>query len=363
MELSVHLKERFFGEREQPLVEFGGLRATAFTYTTGVEGLRLENEQGSVELLPYQGQQIWRMTMCGRELTMKTVFDEPRRTREFLATYGGFLVHCGLSAIGVPTEADTHPLHGELPNAPYEAAWLLCGEDETGKYIALCGRYRDTVGFDRDYAFLPECRLYEGATTVKQTVTIQNLRSQPLEYSYLAHINFLPIDRSRLVASAVFDQETPVIHHDIPDKLPAEKRKRLAGYLDALERDRTLQNTVDSRSQCYEPEIVFTLRCIADEQGDAHSMQLLPDGGAFYVRHRPDELPVGLRWIARNGDDDALGLMLPATGEHKGYLHCREKGYLRYVPPQGEVGFHYEFGYLPPARASEVEGKIKGLTD
>ena len=61
--------------------------------------------------------------MDGRQLTMRSMFDQPQATRNYLETYGGFLIHCGFTAMGVPTKEDSHPLHGELPNAPYRQAY------------------------------------------------------------------------------------------------------------------------------------------------------------------------------------------------------------------------------------------------
>ncbi|MBQ6677135.1 MAG: hypothetical protein IJM71_03705, partial [Clostridia bacterium] len=48
------------------------------------------------------------------------------------------------------------------------------------------------------------------------------------------------------------------------------------------------------------------------------------DGTAVYVKHDPRQLPYGTRWIARTVDEDALGMCLPATAEHKGRIYCRE---------------------------------------
>ena len=37
--------------------------------------------------------------------------------------------------MGGPGETDTHPLHGELPNAPFKNVFLELGEDNKGRYI------------------------------------------------------------------------------------------------------------------------------------------------------------------------------------------------------------------------------------
>jgi hypothetical protein len=115
-----HLTESMFSEREQLLLEADTLEASAFRFESGVAAIRLRNELGELVLLPFQGQQIWSASFRGRNITMRSMFDQPRATRNYLETYGGFLLHCGFTSMGVPAAGDTHPLHGELPNAPYK---------------------------------------------------------------------------------------------------------------------------------------------------------------------------------------------------------------------------------------------------
>jgi hypothetical protein len=133
----IHLTPENFSEKEITLVENSPLSASTFRFDSGVSGIRLRNELGSLVLLPFQGQQIWSAEFHGRNLTMKSMFSQPRPTRQYLDTYGGFLLHCGATAMGVPTKDDSHPLHGELPNAPFQHAYLAVGEDERGLYLGL----------------------------------------------------------------------------------------------------------------------------------------------------------------------------------------------------------------------------------
>ena len=75
--------------------------------------------------------------------------------------------------MGVPAAGDTHPLHGELPNAPYQSAYIVLGEDAGGAYIGLGGRYQHTVAFSTNYAAEPLVKLYAGAHT-----SLDNLREE-----------------------------------------------------------------------------------------------------------------------------------------------------------------------------------------
>jgi len=108
----------------------------------------------------------------------------------------------------------------------------------------------------------------------------------------------------------------------------------------------------------FDPEVVFFIDYVADEEGWAHSMQVHPDGSADYIRHRPAQLDKGVRWISRTADQDALGLVLPATAEPEGYLAEKAKGNIKVLPPQGVFRCEIEMGVLAPPEARRMEEKI-----
>ena len=161
---TIHVTPSMFGAKERILVESGPFTVTTWQWDSGVAAVRLRNELGELVLLPFQGQQIWAASFCGRNITMRSMFDQPRATRNYLETYGGFLLHCGFTSMGVPTAGDTHPLHGELPNAPYDRAFLVVGTDERGDYMALAGAYKHTVAFSINYLAEPMVKLYAGSS-------------------------------------------------------------------------------------------------------------------------------------------------------------------------------------------------------
>ncbi len=133
----VHLYKNAFSETERVLLETPDFKVITFIYPSGVHAVRLENAVGHLIMLPFQGQQIWDAVLQGRRLTMHSMFADPKPTLAYLENYGGLLLHCGVTAMGVPTSADSHPLHGELPNAPYQTAFLELAEDKDGVYLAL----------------------------------------------------------------------------------------------------------------------------------------------------------------------------------------------------------------------------------
>jgi len=352
---TVYLEPEFFSGREKTLVQHATLSASAFRFDSGVCGLRLQNELGGLVLLPYQGQMIWSAEFCGRTLTMKSMFTDPVPTRQYLETYGGFLVHCGATAMGVPTKEDTHPLHGELPNAPYQKAYVVFGQDEKGPYLGLGGRYQYTVAFSTNYTAQPLVKLYAGSSLMQVSLTLSNLKQTPMEWMYLTHVNFRPVDNGRLVYSAQCTPEHVRVRKSIPSHVHPGP-----GYAEFLEElgQHPEKHNILTPDLVFDPEVVFTIDYLADEEGWAHCMQVHPDGSADYVRHRPDQLDKGVRWICRTPDQDALGMDMPATAEPEGYTAEKAKGNIRTIPGGGKVHCDMELGVLSAEEAAKMEAKI-----
>jgi hypothetical protein len=355
---TIQLAPHFFTAREHALLEHGPLSASLFTYDSGVAALRLRNDQGDLILLPFQGQQIWSATFGGRDLTMKSMFDQPRPTLDYLATYGGFLLHCGATAMGVPTKEDNHALHGELPNAPFQKAWVTLGTDDGGDYIALGGEYQHTLAFSCNYVAHPLVKLYTGASRCWISITITNLKKTPMELMYMAHVNFRPVDNGRLVYTAHSTPETTRVRKSIPSHV--QPTPAYLELLQTLQRD-PAQHNVLKPELSFDPEVVFTIDYQSDEAGWAHSMQVHPDGTADYIRHQPAQLDKGVRWICRTPDQDALGLVLPSTAEPEGYHAEKAKGHVRSIPGGGSFSCEMEAGWLSPAEAAAMETTINGI--
>lgn len=354
--MRIYLKKEFFSEKEFVLVEHGNMKATAFRYSTGIEAVKVENEKGYFIILPFKGQQIWRIHFLGKDLQMKTMMDEPIPTKVYLQTYGAFLLHCGIAAFGCPQKEDTHPQHGEIPNADYQSAYIDCGED----YIAVGGQYDYDESFVRNYSFRPECRLYAGETVLKIHVELENRRQKPMEYMYLCHINFRPEDGAELIYSADYDSEHIKVHKVVGDNLPKEQAEKLRTYMDQVEQAPALHHKVGAEGQIYDPEICFTVRYKGDESNRAYTLQYTEEG-ACYVSHPVDVLPLAIRWISRTGDEDSMGMVLPATAEHLGYTYAKKNGQIKILPGNEKLEFSIEAGYLEAKEAQEVKEKILAM--
>jgi hypothetical protein len=354
-ETCINLLPEIFSEKEKVLVVSGSLSASSFRFDSGVAGLRLKNGLGELVMLPFQGQQIWSAQFNGHNLTMRSMFDQPHPTRVYLETYGGFLLHCGATAMGVPTKEDNHPLHGELPNAPYQKAFIIFGVDEKGTYIGLGGSYQHTVAFNSNYIAQPVVKLYAGSSVFSVAMDITNLKNSPMDLMYLAHANFRPINQSRLVYSAQCTPEHVRVRTSIPSHV--HPGPEYVGFLEELKRNPKVHNIL-SPDLAFDPEVVFFVDYLADDEGWAHTMQVYPDGSADYIRHKPSQLDKGVRWICRTADQDALGMVLPATAEPEGYSAEKAKGNIKVLDAKSNFNFEMEMGVLSKEQAEQMENHI-----
>jgi hypothetical protein len=351
----IELRPEHFAESERPLVTHGEMTASTFRYGTGVAGLRIRNSAGHIDLLPFQGQQIWDAVFHGRSLTMGSMFPEPRPTTDYLSTYGAFFIHCGMTAMGNPGEGDTHPLHGEIPNAPFTAR-LLVGDEGGKPFMRLTGEYRHTVAFASNYLATPAVTFRAGETRIGAELVVRNLMRKPMELMYLAHINFRPVDGSMVVDAVPDDLGHINVRTAVPSNMTQSEdhRRLLADVLADPAVHRTIGRRID-------PELVMTLTYPADASGWAETMQVHPDGGADFVRHRPDQLPKGVRWTTRTGDQEAIGIVLPATAEPDGYTAEKAKGNVLMLPPGAEWRCTMEFGALDADGAKAMRKRIAAV--
>ena len=361
MQSKTYLYENLWSEKEKEIVSFGSLSASIFTYATGVKAIKIKNSKGSASILPYMGQMVWSCDFLGRELSMKSIYTDPVQCKQVYGeSYGCFLMHCGLTAMGNPTSEDTHLPHGELPIAKYQTVFVETGVDEKGEYIAVSGVYTHKACFELNYDFVPVIKLYDNATCLDVKVTFTNNKDVPLEYYYLCHINHRPVDGAKLSYTA--DRKQIKINHEVPENYwNKEAGAKTNAYLDMLDNNPYLMDTVGGENQSYHPEIVMCAKYSADENGNAYTMQVNPDGTATYVIHKPSELPYGTRWISRTDDEDAMGMVLPATSEHLGKLYCQRNNQQRYLKKGESVTYTMQTGFLTKEEADKMQEKIKKL--
>lgn len=353
----IYLYEELFERTPKTIFESESFSAEIFKYSTGVSAVTIENSKGYITSLPFMGQMIWDTEFLGRNMVMKSIFDEPEFCREaYGESYGCFLMHCGLTAVGIPSEGENHARHGELPFAKYRESYILLGEDDGGKYISIGGVYGYKRAYVANYDFTVEYKLYEDASTFEIITNIKNKKDSPLEYFYLSHINYAQVIGSQLRANAKARSEEEKAA--IPSAYPDGADGATLEYLKSLEADPSKMDVSDENVALCTPEFSFLYTCEEDKDGFAHTLEIMPDGHAFYVRHRPEELPVTIRWIGKTGDEASMGMVLPSTAPHTGYKSCVENGYARYLASGEDVTFCITAGVLSPEETKEIEKKI-----
>ena len=321
MPVRIELYKTLFNEQEKSLCQFGEFSVSAFIFKSGVNALRIKNSRGEIVMLPFQGMQVWRAMFDGRELTMRSMFEQPKNTPVYLETYGAFLIHCGLAGLGAPGPTDNHPLHGELPNAPMDSAWLEI-EEEAGT-ITVVGQYRHTVAFSTNYNATISTTLSAGSALLDAEVAIENLKQTPMELMYLAHANFRPVDNGELYYSAYYTAKSVRVRKSIPGHVTP--RPGYKEFLEELAEDPTKHHKLQP-GLGFDPEVVFEIDLKAGADGFAHALQKHPENFSDYISYRPEDAPVCMRWICRTPDQDGLGVAFPSTSGVEGYTIEKNKG-------------------------------------
>ena len=328
MSVNIELHKALFNETEKPLCESGEFSVSAFRYESGVDALRIKNARGEIVLLPYQGMQVWRAGFDGRELTMRSMFDQPKNTQIYLETYGAFLIHCGMTSLGAPGPTDSHPLHGELPNAPMNKAGLHIDEEQG--LVTVTAQYRYTVAFSTNYVATISTTMSVGSALLDVAVEVENLKQTPMDLMYLAHANFLPVDNGELHYSANYTARDVRVRQSIPGHVVAKPGYK--EFLEQLAADPTPHHKLKP-GLGFDPEVVFEVDLQAGSDGYAHALQKHPGNFSDYISYQPEQAPVCMRWICRTPDQDGLGIAFPATSGVEGYTI--EKGKDRVVQLAG----------------------------
>ncbi len=353
MSTRIELVPEAFRPVERPLVSAPAGEVGCFRYPSGIEALRVRTDRLDLVVLPFTGQQVWRLAVDGEDVTMRTMFDEPLDVALFGLSYGPFLMHCGLAGMGNPGPEDTHPPHGELPLARYGSAFIETGQDDAGSWLAIGGEFVHRVSHTIHYAFSPRITVRPGSPVLELTARIANRRGSDFAYQYLCHVNWAHTP-GRLVQPVPMPGDRFVLY---PDAGADDATQRL---MRAIETDPTVSNTLAADDHIV-PEYVALTRPLADADGWAHYLLERPDGRAAWVAFGVAELPYGIRWISRTSDEAAAGFCLPATSHHRGRARAAADGMLRTVPAHGEVTMSVRTGLLDRDAASAVRSRIEAV--
>jgi hypothetical protein len=125
-----------------------------------------------------------------------------------------------------------------------------------------------------------------------------------------------------------------------------------------LQQNPTLHETL-AADLPFDPEAVFFIDYVADENGWAHTMQIHPDGSADYIGYKPEQLPRATRWISRTPDQDAMAMVEAGTCETEGYQAEKAKGNIVTLGPGEQFYCTLTIGMLSPSEAQRLERHIK----
>jgi Domain of unknown function (DUF4432) len=354
MPVRIDLSSVHFGEKEKPLAEAAGFRVSTFCYSTGVEALRVQNKRGEIIVLPFKGHQIWRCSFDGRDLTMKSMFNEPVPNVSYLETYGAFFIHCGATRIG-PSENGS-PLHGELPNAPYQKGWIIF--DEAKGTCSIVGTYQYTVAFSYNYLATSTHVMSADSTLLDVSLSVENLKKTPMDLMYLAHANFRPVDNGELFYSAPATPKTVRVRTSIPGHITPKPGYK--EFLEELSANPKLHHVLKPELG-FDPEVAMMVDMKAGKDGFAHALLRRPDGTSDYIRYQPEQCGECVRWICRTPDQDAIGMAFPATSGVEGFSIEKKAG--RYVVLDGGKTWHVDMrmGVLSKVETDGMVKEIKAI--
>ena len=241
--------------------------------------------------------------------------------------------------------------------ADFSDAELMLGEKDDAKYVTISGTYEYDKAFSAYYKARPTITMNENSSILDVGIEIRNMSNYPMELMYMAHVNFEPVDFGRIIQCVKWDRDSMKMRKALPgDLIPSNEYRILVDKL----ADRPELTREMKPQDVYDPEVVYYFdNILADEDGFTYFMQKHPDGSADYVSFDTKQLNHGTRWLVRNKDMRALGLVLPATCDAEGYTAEKEKGNVRTLEGKCTFRASMKTGYLNKDDAAKVEEKIR----
>jgi hypothetical protein len=282
---------------------------------------------------------------------MKSMFEEPVANVPYLETYGAFFIHCGATRIG-PSENGS-PLHGELPNAPYQKGWVEI--DEAKGTCAIIGTYEYAMAFSYHYLATSTYVMAADSTLLDVSLTVDNLKKTPMDLMYLAHANFRPVDNGELFYSAPATPAAVRARTSIPPHITP--KPGYPEFLAELAKNPKLHHVLKP-DLAFDPEVAMMIDMKAGKDGFAHALLKRPDGTSDYMRYRPEQCGQCVRWICRTPDQDAIGMAFPATSGVEGYSIEKKAG--RHAVVEGGAAWRVDMR-LGTLSREQTAGVIKEI--
>lgn len=343
--MKIHLSRNQFTPTETLLFESESCTLYTFTYPSGVEAVRIIIGKGQLIWLPFFGQSLWSWKLDGVEQKFEGFVQEPDyQARNFLHTYGGFLIHCGITAMGNPTPEDNHLHHGELPLAHYQEAWISVAE---GAYpLTLSGSYTYSIPFIASYKFTPSLHVAADGASIAVNADVQNLQKTALSYMYLNHLNFtLRGAKSLLYGSEAFTKERVTVLHEA---IPGSK-----------ENPSLLLNP--NAAAKLSPELVALVKNKAQYGSVTVNTMEREDGTCVWMALDSSTLDHTVIWLTKTPDRLAGGFSLPATAGPRGLAEETRQGNNKSLGAGESVTFQFVFGLNKQEDTETIQKAIQLL--
>lgn len=336
MTVRVPIHRELFESSEKVIAKNESFTVIGFKYPTGVESLRLCNDRGELEILPFFGQIIWDAQFDGSSLRMRNMFSMPQPAEEIVDTYGCFAFHSGLLSAGCPSASDTHPLHGEFACARMDCAWLELEPDQT----KVVSEYEYVKGFGAHYRARPSVTLHRDSAYFDIEMEVSNLSEyQPMEIQYMCHMNYAFVPGAKMTSNIPYEamrlRETIPAHVTPTPQWEALNNDLRAGKIDSS----TLHN-----AESFDPEIVYFADELTKYTDHAIFNLRSEQGTSFTTEFDTADFPVATRWILYNPDQQVAAFVLPGTSRPEGFLAAKQAGTLVRVDPGATKTFTVKTG-------------------
>ncbi len=319
MKGTIELQRDYFKEIKTVFFTNNEFSVNLFRYPSGIEAIELTNSRGRMVVLPYMGQMIWDLEFDGVDLKMKSMFSQPKKVDRVIDTYGCFAFHSGLISNGCPGLDDDHEMHGEMPCAEMDSAWL----EITDNGIKISGQTEYVKGFGHHYLATPSVEMFKEKGFIKMGMNVKNLSSAEMPLQYMCHTNYAYLENAVMkqnIPNSVFKLRESIPGHVKPTEKWLVYNKKLLNGEESL--------TVLNNPEMYDPEIVF----FADElnlyQEEAEFEMGSPDGVTFFTSFSTAELNYATRWLLHNANQHVASFVLPATCRPEGFNAAEKAGTL-----------------------------------
>ncbi|EGP5096653.1 TPA: aldose 1-epimerase family protein [Enterococcus faecium] len=327
----INLEYKMFEKSDFVLYQDKYFKVTTFTYPSGVEALKLENQKGYLTVLPFMGLIIWDAVFDGISLKMKDMFSQPLPGDGIADTYGCFEFTSGLLGNGTPAPEDDYQLHGEAPTSKMDHAYVEIGDD----YIEIHADFEYVKGFGDHYLSEPSVRMYQNSGLFDIKLSVTNLsKSQTMPLQYMCHMNYAYVENGKI--SQNFPDSAMKLRQTIPSHV--HPTPEWLAYNEELKNSGALINDLND-SVHYDPEIVFFSEDLRQFTDEAEFRMTAPKDHNFLTKFKTSEFPIVTRWLLFNADQQVAAFALPGTSTPEGRSAATAAGTLIQLKPGEKRSF------------------------